>query len=242
MKLSDWSLSNVIRINPTKTKAILFRARNKPFQLEHSITYLGKHIELVDEHKILGIIFSCHLSWDAHFNNLRNKFSAVAGVLSRCRAYMPTKAKLHIYHALFTSQFNYCSLVWATTTQTNINKIVTLQKTLLRHIANIEPRSTTKTLSQTYQIVWVDRYYEYRLLQMFYFAGKECRDFLSSLASLQHHDIPVHLRNPEPWLVPRFRTEYKLQSIKHNLPKILNNHVHATNFSRKQLKMYFVNL
>lgn len=242
VKLSDWSLLNVIRINPTKTKAILFRARNKPFQLEYSITYSGQNIELVNEHKILGVIFSCHLSWDAHFNNLRNKFSAVAGVLSRCRAFMPIKAKLQIYHALFTSQFNYCCLVWATTTGTNINKIITLQKALLRHIANIEPRSTTKTLSQKYQIIWVDRYYEYRVLQVFYFAKKQYSDFLTSIASLQHHEIPVHLRNPEPWYVPRFRTEYKLQSIKHNLPKILNNHVNATNLSRKELKMYFVNM
>lgn len=123
-KLHLWSQSNCIRINPSKTKIIIFRARNKEVKLHQHFIYAGQEIAVVDEHKILGVTFSSNLAWDAHIHHLCSKLSAAAGALSRCRSLIPLHAKLSIYHALFASHLNYCSLVWLTTTKKNIKKII----------------------------------------------------------------------------------------------------------------------
>lgn len=93
VKLQSRSQSNSIKINPVKSKAILFRPRNI-FQLKHLLQFSGTEIELVNEHKILGVYFSRHLNWDFLVNRLRSKLSAAAGMLSACHTIMPTKTKI----------------------------------------------------------------------------------------------------------------------------------------------------
>lgn len=88
-KLHLWSQSNCIRINPSKTKIIIFRARNKEVKLHQHFIYAGQEIAVVDEHKILGVTFSSNLAWDAHIDHLCFKLSAAAGALSRCRSLIP---------------------------------------------------------------------------------------------------------------------------------------------------------
>lgn len=94
VKLQSRSQSNSIKTNPVKSKAILFRPRNIIFQLKHLLQFSGTEIELVNEHKILGVYFSRHLNWEFLVNRLRSKLSATAGMLSACRTIMPTKTKI----------------------------------------------------------------------------------------------------------------------------------------------------
>lgn len=127
-KLSTWSRLNEIKINPLKTKIIIFRARSKVVTRLSPIVYEGLNIAVVNEHKILGVTFSAHLSWNSHVEELCRKLSSTTGALSRCQRLLPSKVKLQVYYALFASYINYCSLVWATTTKRNLNKILLLQK------------------------------------------------------------------------------------------------------------------
>lgn len=109
-KLIHWSLCHRISINPAKTKVMVFRARNKKFKLDVPIMCSGQEVEIVEKYKTLGVTFSSTLAWDSHVENLCKRLSSTAGALSRCRALLPTKIKLQIYNALFSSDVNYCSL------------------------------------------------------------------------------------------------------------------------------------
>lgn len=241
-RLAMWSEANCLRINVNKTKAVLFRARNKAFNQRNSLILNNNIIEVVNEHKLLGVWFSCHLSWDSHVRYVAHKLSSIAGAVSRCRMVMPVNVKLQIYYALFASQINYCSLVWGTTTKGNINKILLLQKRILRHIANVDRIFPTRNLFLQYNIIRFEHNYEFRILQSMYFCGSERQTFLHTLASLTPCSTSVMTRNSELWFIPYFRTQYKLQSLKHNLPVTLNKFKDTAFTSQKKLREYFINV
>lgn len=239
--ITSWSLSNKLKINPKKTKVIIFRARNKVLNLKQDIMCADQKIDIVEEHKILGVTFSSHLSWDSHVNDLCKKLSFTTGALSRCREILPTNIKVKIYQALFQSHINYCSLVWLTTTQRNINKILLLQKKAIRHIANTGYLSPTSTHFRKHSIIKIQYMYEFRILRSFYLCSSAFRQFLQSTAVLQRHNHVVNTRNIGDWHIPRFRTDYKLQSLKYNLPCILNKHKHLLKPALSTLREIFLN-
>lgn len=238
-KLVFWSQSNRLKINPTKTKAVLFRSKNKLINIEQKLCCDGQAIEIVDEVKILGVTFTSQLTWDSHIDNLCKKLSAITGALSRCRNFLPIKTKLQIYYALFASYTSYCNLVWLTTSQRNTQRIYVLQKKIIRNIANIDYYSSTTEYFHSYNIISIKHAYEFRVLRSFYLANDSVKQFLTSLASLKLN-ISTRTRNSDTWLIPRFRTNYKLQSLQHNLPVILNRYKHIAKPTRKQLLQQFL--
>lgn len=127
-ELSRWPNSNGLKINTQKTKAGMFRARNKQAMLNKHMTLASAPIGIVSRHKILEVTFSNDMTWTCQVQSLAKSLSSASGALARCRHFFPTKAKLQIYHALFASHVNYCTLVWCTTRDKNINAIHLLQK------------------------------------------------------------------------------------------------------------------
>lgn len=49
----------------------------------------------------------------------------------------PAKVKIKLYYALFAAHLNYCSPVWATTTNTNILKIQTVQEKFMSLVPGV---------------------------------------------------------------------------------------------------------
>lgn len=239
-KLSRWAQSNEMKINPSKTKAVIFCARNKNVSLQNSIYLDNQLVEIVHEHKILGVHFSSNLSWDTHIDYICKKLAQVNGVLFRCRSLIPLQAKLQIYYALFHSCLTNCSLVWGTTTTSNINRLTILQKKIIRLIDNIDRMQTTKQAFVKYNIIRFDNMYKFRLLDTMYYASPVVANFLKQLAGLQSHNNSVNTRNPILWAVPLFRTNYKKQSLSYNIPTFLNQHKNTVGMTRKELRNHLV--
>lgn len=242
VSLSDWTQANKLKVNSKKTKVIVFRAKNKPLVIHNDIYFQNQRIELVEELKILGVYFSSSLRWDTHINYLCGKLSAVTGAMARCRAFLPTGAKLQIYYGLFLSYVHYCYFVWATTSKCNMQKLVIIQKKIVRYIENVDRLSATHCIFLKHKLHRVDRLYEYRLLEKMYFSSKNVQNYFTSLAKLEPHNNTKHTRNPEVWKVPWSRNNYSLQSLTHNIPTILNRYKHTATLNKKHLRDYFLSL
>lgn len=143
---------------------------------------------------------------------------------------------------LIFSHLNYCSLVWATTGKTNIMKILSLQKKMIRHIDNMGYLETTRPAFLKHKIIKIEYFYTFRLLNSFYFSNTAFKNFLVSTASLAPKFNSSNTRNSDTWYVPWFRNKYSLQSLKHNLPHILNKYKGTYTSSSKELRMHFVNM
>lgn len=124
----------------------------------------------------------------------------------------------------------------------NIDKIAVLQKAALRHIARIDRMSSTRDLFPNFNIIRFEHHYNYRFLNWFFFSPCDSKNFLISIVSLRPHDTAVDIRDPAPWFVPRFRTQYKMQTLKHNLPVLLTKYKNESMVSRKRLREHFTNL
>lgn len=243
-EISRWSKSNGLKINTQKTKAIIFRAKNKRIMLNKELTLASSRIEIVSRHKVLGVTFCDDMTWTCHVQSVLTSLSSASGALARCRHFFPTKAKLQIYHALFASHINYCTLVWCTTTVKNINAIHLLQKKALRCIANVPFAHTTKQLFPLYKIIPLPQTYEFRLLYSFLFSNQSFKSFLHTLSGLCKSSTDSRTRCSDNWLVPRRRTDYLLQSLTYTLPVLLNmcekKGANIASVTRKQLVEFFL--
>lgn len=160
-RLDEWTQKNCLKINIAKTKVVLFRAKNKTAIIKKSVSLRSTAVEIVPSIKILGVIFQENLSWDSHVNFLIAKLSQVLGLLYRNRHILPRNIMLLVYNTLFLSRINYCHLVWASTTQTNLHGVHKLQKKFVRILENVPMFSHTQDLFPKYNILPITIMYDY---------------------------------------------------------------------------------
>lgn len=144
------------------------------------------------------------------------------GLILRHRCILPRKVKLLLYRALFCSYFNYCTLVWATTTASNLDKLAILEKRVLRIIFDLPYRHTTQHLFRRFDIVSIFNLYRYRLIRNYKHEKRRSLSFLSSLAGLQVFETPYPQRHKPHWSLPSIRTNYGHQLLSYQLPTTLN--------------------
>lgn len=222
-KLSSWSKQNRLKVNSNKTKAVFFYTRGTPIPLHHNIAFNHTNIEVLDTIKVLGTYFSSNMQWDEHVNFVLVKLSQIAGILNRNRYILPESVKLLIYNTLFVSHINYCHLVWGTTTESNLHKLHLMQKRMIRVIANVSYTEHTDYLFKKYNIPKVHDIYRRRLMRDFYYSIRKNTSTLLEIGNLEKRQPSHKTRTPEPWIVPRSRTNYGDQMLKNTLPRLLNS-------------------
>ncbi|XP_075736614.1 uncharacterized protein LOC142776588 [Rhipicephalus microplus] len=220
--LAMWSSVNSLKINKQKTKAVLFLPKRKQVFLPPCL-YLGDTvIECVDTFKSLGITFSNTMSWDAHVNNLSTTLSRIIGITSRNRYIFPTKTKLTLYYAFFYSHISYCLLVWGNTTVSNIIKLQALQKKMLRAIVNGSYDSPTKHIFLQYNIVPVNKLFDYRFACFYKRIIRKNDPFLSKIAPLTFRHSSYDTRAQSSYVLPKCRTNYGFSMLSYIVPNFLN--------------------
>uniref|UniRef100_A0A0K8R810 Putative outcast ele5 orf1-h 1e-40-j 4 n=1 Tax=Ixodes ricinus TaxID=34613 RepID=A0A0K8R810_IXORI len=172
-KLGAWAKDNYLKINTDKTKAIIFRPKNKCVNLTGRIVLDTTSIEIVSNFKSLGVIFSEHMLWDSHINHLLAKLSTIIGLTFRNGKTLPVSVKLLIYNSLFYSHMSYCNLVWGNTTFTNLQKLFLLQKKMVRILCNLPYDFHTGSLFKKFSLLKMHSLYEYRLIRSLKYKEKE---------------------------------------------------------------------
>ncbi|GFW38583.1 probable RNA-directed DNA polymerase from transposon X-element [Trichonephila clavipes] len=123
-----------ISINVEKSTAIIF---TKKHCLPPPITMYNKQIPWSQEAKYLGIIFDTHLTWKQHITYVRDKFRRIMFKLFPLigrNSHLSIENKVLLYTAVMRPILAYASPVWGYAAKTNINKLDTLQNSLIRMI------------------------------------------------------------------------------------------------------------
>lgn len=222
--LNAWSTINALKINTTKTKAVLFRPKNAKALIDGTLHIGTSVVNIVPDFKSLGVYFEENMTWNKQVENVAVKLSRSAGVLTRLRFFLPQKIKLLIYNSLFFSHLNYCLLVWGNTTNANISRLYLLQKKAVRAIANSTYDAHTSPLFETMNISPVPRLYNETLTKRYQKERKRCSSSFLQIANLTPHSHSHNTRHAEPWLVPCPRTNYGKQLLCYTLSTLLNSH------------------
>ena len=72
----------------------------------------GVPIKVVDNFKLLGIVFSSSLSFSSHVDVVCRKVSRLTGFVIRISRHMHFRALLYLFKALITPHLTYCAVVW----------------------------------------------------------------------------------------------------------------------------------
>jgi hypothetical protein len=106
-----WAAANKMTINMTKTKEIVFRRPNPKIDL-HLPSLLG--IEIVNEAKLLGVIFTNNFHFDSHINYLLKVCSQRSYLIRTLRDQGLSRKQLNIvFDAIILSRIMYASQSWS---------------------------------------------------------------------------------------------------------------------------------
>ena len=135
MKISDWLKANKLSLNLKKTKYIAFTPRQKRLHFNFQLAIDNQPINQVTETAFLGVILDKNLTWKPHISHIANKISKSIGIIYRSKFYLPKKSLITLYYSLIYPYLFYCNMVWASTYETNLHRIVILQKRAIRIIS-----------------------------------------------------------------------------------------------------------
>ena len=132
-KLTNWFQANKLSINVKKSNFVIFKPRQK--RLARTFTISNRAIERVDEVVFPGGLLDEHLSWTSHIHNVTRKVSKAIGIIYKS-SFCLNKTSLHtLYYSIVYPYLFYCLRVWGSTYQTNLKRLIVLQKRVIRIIS-----------------------------------------------------------------------------------------------------------
>lgn len=139
-----------------------------------------------------------------------------------------------------------CFLVWGTTTKTNLNKLLLLQKKSARVITNSPFDAPSQPLFDKLNMLPLCKLYNFSLVCKYKNDIVSNYKFFNSLSNLTETESTYNIRYRDPWNVPYCRTDTSKTMLKYKLPSLLNqlskNDIDIFSLNRKLLKQAFCSL
>ena len=139
-KLRTWLIVNRLSLNIEKTNFVVFHPYNKPLHQSITLKINKKAISEKDHVKYLGIMIDSTLTWRTHIENVSSKISKSIGLLYKIRPFVDTKLMKTLYYSIVYSHLIYAIEVWGSADDTHLNKLLILQKRIVRLITFSDKR------------------------------------------------------------------------------------------------------
>ena len=135
LKLATWCAKWRIKLNPKKTKVIIFSRSLLARKAELNLTLYGEPLKIYPQVKFLGIIFDSKLTFQKHFEDIlehcNNRYYRLRLLVSK--KWGPSPATIvQIYKQCVRPIFEYGSLSTITVSDNIISKIQRLQNKFIR--------------------------------------------------------------------------------------------------------------
>jgi hypothetical protein len=132
-------------INPQKTKYIKFSMRqNKNSNNDMDILINNQILDETDKAKFLGLTIDKHLDWTYHVDHICNKLASGLFALRKLSLICDLKTLKTVYFALIHSHISFGIILYGSTSKTNLNRILVLQKRAVRIMLNLKQSDTAK--------------------------------------------------------------------------------------------------
>lgn len=123
--LENWCDKTGFRFSVNKTKIIHF-CRKTSCTSDVTLTLHGKSIEVVDNHKFLGMIFDKKLNWNCHLKQAKAKSMAAVRIirtLSNTTWGSNRKTLLTLHNTLVLSRLEYGSIIYNSASATRLKQL-----------------------------------------------------------------------------------------------------------------------
>ena len=135
-EVEDWCCDWRVKINPTKSEAIIFQNNRKPVNTP-SPTIYGSIIPITNQVKYLGVHLDKKLNFKTHITQTIRKAQIAAIALNPItgpKSQLPLHTKKLLYETMIRPILLYACPAWATAARTHRNKIQVFQNKSLRRI------------------------------------------------------------------------------------------------------------
>lgn len=136
--VSRWCILNDMALSLPKSSCMIVSTRQKLSREGHDVSLDIKIndivIPYVSSAKLLGVHFDQTLSWDQHVVNIQKKINSNLYLLKQIKEFLPLDARKLFYNCYILPHLDYCSVIWGNCSQTNMYKLVKLQKRAARLI------------------------------------------------------------------------------------------------------------
>ena len=220
-KITTWFHTNKLSLNIKKSNFIIFLSKGKKYNTDNlKININGNEIKQVNFTKFLGIYIDEHLSWAQHIDYLSKKIARNVGILSKLKHFLPMYIMNTLYYSLILSHLQYCTLLWANTYSSCLNKLRILQKKAIRIITQSHYLAHTDPLFSKLKLLLPDS--------------------MSSMVIPIHNVHNHNLRNQNAYYIQHVRTNCRKCTIHYTgpifwntLPQQLREAVSENQFKRK---------
>ena len=137
-KLYVWFRANRLSLNVKRTNYIVFHCKQKKYTPNPMNIYInGSLINEVAKTTFLGIIVDNVSSWKYHLDHTCKRISKSFYLIAKASKVMDTKSLFQLYYSFVYSYIQYDIVVWGTANAIILNKIIVLQKKIMRIICGI---------------------------------------------------------------------------------------------------------
>ena len=159
-----------------------------------------------------------------HLNKLATKLAHNIGILCKLKHFLPSYILKMIYCSLVLPHLQYCTLIWANTYSTKLNKIRMLQKKAVRIINNSDYLAHSEPLFKQNNLLKIEDIYKLQLGLLMYKLSREALP--NSISILFQRNIEIHnhnTRNSNDYFMHEARTNTRKFTIKYSGPLFWNS-------------------
>ena len=225
IRISTWLATNKLVLNINKTNYMIFTSRGKSYNKNvTNITIDGNNIQQVHKTKFLGIIIEEHLNWATHISHLCNIIARNVGILQKLRYFVPAYVLKILYHSLILSHLQYCTLLWANSYYSHLQKLRLLQKKAIRIISNADYLAHSSKLFLNLKLLKLDDIMKFQLGTFMY--KLKYNELPSAIPHMFVTNENIHshnTRNKNGYLIPNVRTNCRKFTVSYAGPILWNS-------------------
>ena len=170
-RVTEWTTSNRLTVNASKTNAIVFTNRNIP-DIDQHIMLGSAPLNVLDDCRYLGVHIDSKLDFSLHINQITRKIARNTGVFFKIRNYLPLKARLDFYYGFIYPYLIYGVTVWGGTYDCHLTKLTVQQKRIVRAMSDAGFRDHTRPLFFELKLLNLEDIYRY-FVAIFMFKNRE---------------------------------------------------------------------
>lgn len=156
------------------------------------------------------------MSFKNHIENVVSSILPYVGLLHRYSDILPKDILILIYNSFINSKISYCIEIYGTAYKTNLNKILILQKRILRIIHKAPPLTHSAPLFQCSQILNIYKLFSFRTIL-------SAHDAFHSTNITMHHQTSYNTRFSHLTLpTPHYLTQAGHRSPKYQIAALWN--------------------
>ena len=203
------------RIDPNECRVVFDSNDTNSPQPDPSLVFTLERIH--DAHlddkmrsfKLLGVYLDEYLNLNKHTAHITAKLSRALFILRRVKHLVSSNSLKKLYYSLFHSHLLYCTNIISCTSQTNINKILVLQKKAIRIITNSHYTAHTNTLFLESGILPFDKLIAQNKLHFMHSIAQDYapKAFNQTWPTNVNRDTGYVLRNQDHFALPLVRIE-----------------------------------